>query len=113
MSLAARTFVVGVSDPSTPVSRASRRVIVSVDVLKSAKILAGDVVALSEPDKSPGEHRVSADFDGSTSHLSSAWTFTGEYFSETRCFTALRRRYCMALTGNSAAESAMHTLCHI
>lgn len=78
MSLAARTFVVAVTDISEPVSRASRRVIISADVLKSAKILAGDVVALSEADKGTGEHRVSADIDGSTSHLSPPQTLTGD-----------------------------------
>ena len=47
----ARTFVVRAVDASEPVSRTSRRVVVHADVLKAAKILAGDVVALSQVDK--------------------------------------------------------------
>lgn len=56
MSIALRTFVVAVADGSDPVSRASRRVIVHADVLKAAKLLAGDVLALSEADKA-AEHK--------------------------------------------------------
>lgn len=58
MSITARSFVVGVTGSSDPVSRASRRVIVHADVLKAAKILAGDVLALSEADKATEQKKV-------------------------------------------------------
>ncbi|KAF7798284.1 hypothetical protein EIP86_009503 [Pleurotus ostreatoroseus] len=58
MSISARSFVVGVTGSSDPVSRASRRVIVHADVLKAAKILAGDVLALSEADKTTEQKKV-------------------------------------------------------
>ena len=58
MSISTRSFVVGVTGSSDPVSRASRRVIVHADVLKAAKILAGDVLALSEADKTTEQKKV-------------------------------------------------------
>ena len=70
MSIAGRTFTVQVTDQSEAVSRASRRVIISADVLKSAKLLAGDTVVLSQTDSAAGQHRVSADFEGCISYLS-------------------------------------------
>ncbi len=60
MSLSARKFVVGLAGPSDPVSRASRRVIIHVDVLKAAKVSAGDVLALSRADNIPGHKKVLA-----------------------------------------------------
>lgn len=39
-------------------SRASRRVIIQADILKAAKILAGDVLALSQADKASEQQKV-------------------------------------------------------
>ncbi|KAH9948308.1 AAA family ATPase [Amylocystis lapponica] len=53
-SICTRTFVVGTSNASDSASRAARRVIVNAEVLKGAKLCAGDVVCLSaagEPKK--------------------------------------------------------------
>lgn len=47
MSLSTKVFTIGVADPSELTSRASRRILIQADVLKAAKIIAGDVLALS------------------------------------------------------------------
>ncbi|TBU25070.1 AAA family ATPase [Dichomitus squalens] len=42
-----RKFTVDVSSPAEPISRASRRIVINSDILKQAKIYAGDVIAIS------------------------------------------------------------------
>lgn len=58
MSISTRTFIVGLANSFDSVSRASRRVIIQADLLKASKILAGDVVALSEADKEFEQQKV-------------------------------------------------------
>ncbi|KAI0632362.1 AAA family ATPase [Trametes polyzona] len=48
--LATRKFTVETFSPTEPDSRATRRVIVNADILKQAKVYAGDVVGLSSVD---------------------------------------------------------------
>ncbi|OBZ71344.1 ATPase family gene 2 protein [Grifola frondosa] len=49
-SLSSKMFVLGEYNPSEATSRAARRVIINADIIKLAKICAGDVVALSSVD---------------------------------------------------------------
>ena len=46
-TFAGKKFTIGISDPTDPISRASRRVICSSELLKQSKVYAGDVVAIS------------------------------------------------------------------
>ena len=46
-AFAGRKFTVDISNPTEPISRASRRLIINSDVLKQAKVYAGDVLAIS------------------------------------------------------------------
>ncbi|KAI1789928.1 AAA family ATPase [Ganoderma leucocontextum] len=46
-AFASKKFTVDVSNPTEPISRASRRVIINSELLKQAKVYAGDAVALS------------------------------------------------------------------
>ncbi|KAI9065950.1 AAA-domain-containing protein [Trametes sanguinea] len=48
--LATRKFTVQSTDDSEPVSRASRRIVINAEILKQAKVYAGDVVGLSAAD---------------------------------------------------------------
>ncbi|CDO72261.1 hypothetical protein BN946_scf184970.g113 [Trametes cinnabarina] len=48
--LATRKFVVQSSDTSDPLSRAARRIVVNAEILKQAKVYAGDVIGLSQAD---------------------------------------------------------------
>ncbi|OSC98204.1 AAA family ATPase [Trametes coccinea BRFM310] len=48
--LATRKFTVQSSDDSEPLSRAARRIVLNAEVLKQAKVYAGDVVGLSAAD---------------------------------------------------------------
>ncbi|KAL5529736.1 hypothetical protein ACEPAG_5721 [Sanghuangporus baumii] len=60
MSLSSRTFLVcltDLSDVSGTSSRASRRILVNADLLKSAKIFAGDVIAITASDQSDSRPR--------------------------------------------------------
>lgn len=52
MSLANRKFSVQVADPIEGICRASQRVLLNAEVLKQAKLFAGDVVALYSADPS-------------------------------------------------------------
>ncbi len=45
-ALANKKFVVEASDPSEPVSRASRRIVINAEILKQARVYAGDVIAV-------------------------------------------------------------------
>ncbi|KAI0783501.1 AAA family ATPase [Abortiporus biennis] len=54
-SITAKVFTLQLADEIDNGSRAARRVIINSDLLKSAKICAGDIVALSKPDSSVGE----------------------------------------------------------
>ncbi|KAI0738851.1 AAA family ATPase [Daedaleopsis nitida] len=51
-ALGTRAFKVTVLETSEPISRASRRIIINAEILKQAKLYAGDVVAMVSP-KSP------------------------------------------------------------
>ena len=53
-SLGSNTKVVGICD-DTP-GRTSRRVVINADVLKSARVFAGDVVAVCKADTSTQHH---------------------------------------------------------
>ncbi|KAL5489785.1 AFG2 [Sanghuangporus weigelae] len=60
MSLSSRTFLVcltDLSDVSGTSSRASRRILLNADLLKSAKIFAGDVIAVTTSDQSDSSAR--------------------------------------------------------
>ncbi|KAM5541224.1 hypothetical protein V8D89_005153 [Ganoderma adspersum] len=46
-AFAGRKFTVDISNPTEPISRASRRLIINSELLKQAKVYAGDVVAIS------------------------------------------------------------------
>lgn len=48
-SLSSKTFIVGIPNVSDSAFRAARRLIINAEVLKAAKIYAGDVLALSAP----------------------------------------------------------------
>jgi len=48
--LSSKRFVVEVVDSSETTARASRRLIVNADIVKAAKLFAGDVIALSDYD---------------------------------------------------------------
>lgn len=48
-SITSRTFTVGLSNASDSTSRAARRVIINAEILKAAKLYAGDVLTLSAP----------------------------------------------------------------
>jgi AAA family ATPase len=52
MSISVRAFVVHLAEPDGSHSRASRRVYVHAEMLKVAKLIAGDVVALASADES-------------------------------------------------------------
>lgn len=58
MSLSARPFTVHLADADETISRASRRINIHVDILKIAKIVVGDVLALTDALDS-NERRVS------------------------------------------------------
>jgi AAA family ATPase len=49
-SLCSKKFVVQLADSSEYTARASRRLIVNSDILKAAKLYAGDIIALSNSD---------------------------------------------------------------
>jgi AAA family ATPase len=49
-SVWSKTFVVQVADPSEYTARASRRLIINADIVKAAKLCAGDIIALSNHD---------------------------------------------------------------
>ena len=48
--MASQKFSVQLADSSEYTARASRRLIVNPDILKTAKLYAGDIIALSNPD---------------------------------------------------------------
>ena len=51
MSISVRTFVVHLADADETEGRASRRIHIHADMLKAAKLIAGDVLALACADE--------------------------------------------------------------
>ncbi|RDX44132.1 AAA family ATPase [Lentinus brumalis] len=51
-TLTSRTFTVHIFDASEPVSRTSRRIVLNPDILKQAKLYAGDVIAVTSSQSS-------------------------------------------------------------
>lgn len=52
--LASKKLVIGLADSSESSPRASRRVIINADIAKAVKLCAGDIVALSDSEKTNG-----------------------------------------------------------
>lgn len=50
MSISVRTFIVRLAEAEESFSRASRRILIHSDILKTAKIITGDVLALASSD---------------------------------------------------------------
>ena len=46
-AFASKKFTINISNPTDPISRASRRVIINSELLKQEKVYTGDVVAIS------------------------------------------------------------------
>ncbi|RPD56727.1 AAA family ATPase [Lentinus tigrinus ALCF2SS1-7] len=46
-TLTSRTFTVDITDANEPVSRTSRRILISADILKQSKVYAGDAIAIT------------------------------------------------------------------
>ncbi|GJE86889.1 AAA family ATPase [Phanerochaete sordida] len=55
MSISVRTFIVRLAEAEESFSRAARRIFVHADVLKAAKVVAGDVLALTSSDEKGNE----------------------------------------------------------
>ena len=50
--LAGKEFTIDITDPAESISRASQRIHVNTDILKQAKVYAGDVVAITSSEAS-------------------------------------------------------------
>ena len=59
-SLLSQKFVVRLADSSESIPRASRRLIINTNIVKAAKLCAGDVIALSAYDNAR-DRKVSLD----------------------------------------------------
>ena len=46
-ALASKNFIIDISNSTDPISRASRRIIINSELLKQARVYAGDIVAIS------------------------------------------------------------------
>ena len=56
MSISARDFVVHLARADETQSRAARRIHLHADLLKAAKLIAGDILALTSADESRQNH---------------------------------------------------------